>query len=224
MASMRVPIRSEREAFRLVAGTAAVVLAAALIGWLTEAVFGAAALGLALLVALIAYLRAGNPDRRPALREAATSPHPHGASAGNRHVLVIANEVLGGAELRARLDRATAGEQLEVDVLAPVLTSPLHYGVSDVDSGIAQARARLERSLAWMNELGIAARGEVGDPNPATAIEDELRDFGANEVIVVTHPRERQSRQERGELDRLQRELDVPVIQIAVDDHGDSGR
>jgi hypothetical protein len=35
-------------------------------------------------------------------------------------------------------------------------------------------------------------------------------------VIVVTHPRERETWQERGELERLRRELDVPVSHIAV--------
>ena len=85
---------------------------------------------------------------------------------------------------------------------------------------------RLERSLAWARERGIAARGEIGDPNPTSAIEDELRDFGADEVLVVTHPRERQTWQERGELERLQRELDVPVTHIVAGEgeHGDDPR
>ena len=74
----------------------------------------------------------------------------------------------------------------------------------------------LERSLAWARERRIAARGEVGDPNPTTAIEDELRDFGADELIVVTHPRDRETWQERGELARLRRELDVPVTHVVV--------
>ncbi|MGO9496680.1 MAG: hypothetical protein ACLQA5_08235, partial [Solirubrobacteraceae bacterium] len=62
--------------------------------------------------------------------------------------------------------------------------------------------------------------GEVGDPSPNTAIEDQLRDFGADEVIVVTHPREREAWQEHGELERLRRELDVPVTHIVVGNGG----
>ena len=61
------------------------------------------------------------------------------------------------------------------------------------------------------------ARGEVGDPNPSIAIEDELRDFGADAVVVVTHPRELQTWQEQGELERLRRELaGVPVQHVMV--------
>jgi hypothetical protein len=50
-------------------------------------------------------------------------------------------------------------------------------------------------------------------------MEDELRDFGADEVIVVTHPSERETWQERGELERLRHELDVPVTHVMVGDH-----
>ncbi len=101
-------------------------------------------------------------------------------------------------------------------MLAPVLTSHVHFGMTDIDRELTDARSRLEASLAWAREHGIPAHGEVGDPSPTTAIEDELRDFGADEVIVVTHPRNRESWQERQELARLREELDVPVTQLAV--------
>jgi hypothetical protein len=136
---------------------------------------------------------------------------------------VIANEVLSGGELRERILGRDA-ERLEVDILAPVLTSQLHYGVSDIDRELEQARVRLEHSLAWAREQGIAARGEIGDPSPTMAIEDELRDFGADEVIVVTHPGERVTWQERDELERLRRELDVPVTQVVIGEAGSSAK
>ena len=101
-------------------------------------------------------------------------------------MLVVANEALAGAEL-AELILEDSREHVEVDVLAPVLASHLHYVVSDIDGELAEARTRLERSLAWAREHKIVARGEVGDPNPTTALEDELRTFGADAVIIVTH-------------------------------------
>jgi uncharacterized membrane protein len=216
---MRTPIRSEPEAFRFVFGSVAVIGISVLIGWLAEPLAGVAVFALAAVAATIAYLRADNPDRRTVLRDAAHEPHPHGARDGMRHVLVVANEALVGEELRDRFTQV-GGERVEVDVLAPVLTSRQHYAVSDVDSELAEARARLDRSLAWAHEYGIVARGKIGDPDPTTAIEDELRDFGADEVIVVTHPRERETWQEHGELERLRRELDVPVTHVMVGDGG----
>jgi hypothetical protein len=211
---MRAPIRSESDAFRLTLGGGLLVVASFVIGGLTQPLAGVAVFVLGSVLAAMAYLRAAGSDRPAVLRDAAQAPHAHKAVPGERHVLVVANEALSGLELRERILRH--GEHVELDVLAPVLTSHIHYGVSDIDRELKDARARLERSLAWADTLNIVVRGEVGDPSPITAVEDELRDFGADEVIVVTHPRERETWQERVQLERLQRELDVPVTHVAV--------
>jgi hypothetical protein len=216
---MRIPIRSEGEAFRLVVGGVLVIGAAVLIGWFTAVWVGVAGFVLACVLAAIAYLRAPNPDRHTPLREAAHDAHPHGAPPGEHHVLVVANEALAGNELRERILGGRDG-RIEVDILAPLLTPRRHYAVSDIDHELEEARARLERSLAWAREQGIVARGEVGDPNPTTAIADQLRDFGAEEVIVVTHPSERETWQEHGELERLRAELEVPVTHVMMGDRG----
>lgn len=212
---MRAPIRSESDAFRFTFGSALVVGVSVLTGWLIEPLGGIAVFMVTCLVAALAYLYVAGRDRKAVLREAALEPHPHGAPLGKRHVLVVANETLAGGELREQILRGD-GSRVEVDVLAPVLTSHVHFGVTDIDRELTQARTRLERSLAWAHKQGIDARGEVGDPSPTTAIEDELRDFGADEVIVVTHPDDRETWQERGELERLQRELDLPVTHVVV--------
>jgi hypothetical protein len=218
---MRAPIRSESDAFRATYGGALLVVVSVVVGWLTLPLAGVAVLVIGGAGATIAYLHVARSDRRPVLRDAAHAPHPHGAVAGERHVLVVANQALSGTELRERILRH--GEHVELDVLAPVLTSHVHYGVSDIDRELEGARARLERSLAWANTLNIVVRGEVGDPSPTTALEDELRDFGADEVIVVTHPPDRETWQERAELERLQRELDVPVTHVVVSDTSEPG-
>jgi hypothetical protein len=217
---MRTPIRSEAEAFRFVVAGVLVTGVAVLIGWLTEPLIGVGVFAFALAVGLVAYLRAVNPDRQEPLRRAAQGEHRHGASPGTRHVLVVANRALSGDALRERI-LADDREHVEVDVLTPVLTSRLHYGVSDIDRELEDARVRLERSLSWTRAQGITARGKVGDSSVATAIEDELRDFGADEVILVTHPGGRETWQEHEELERLRRELDVPVTQIAVGEEVD---
>lgn len=209
---MRPPVMSERDAFRQTAGAAVVIIVAIVVGVVAGTLAGVVVAVAALAVAVVAYLVVGGRDRRPALREAASAPHPHGAPPGVRHVLVVANEPLSGTALRERIGEG----RVEVDVLAPVLTSRLHLGVTDVDREFAQARARLETSLAWARGHGLDARGRVGDPSTTTAIEDELRDFGADEVIVVTSGAGHQTRQEREELERLRRELDVPVTDVAA--------
>jgi hypothetical protein len=211
---MRMPIRSETEAVRFVFAGAAVIGISLLLGWQLAPWVGVAAFVLAVVVGAIAYLRASNPDQWTPLRDAEREPHPHGPPLGTRRVLVVANETLAGDELGERILRTD--EPVELDVLAPVLTSGLHYAMSDFDKELSAAQIRLQRSLSWANQHGISARGAVGDPNPTSALEDQLRDFGADEVIVVTHPRERETWQEHGELERLRRELDVPVTHVIV--------
>jgi hypothetical protein len=155
-------------------------------------------------------------DRPAALRQAVSEAALDGARPpAGHHVLVVANEALAGAEL-AELILQRSREHVEVDVLAPVLASHVHYALSDIDGELAEAHTRLARSLLWAHEHKIVAWGEVGDPNPTTALEDELRTSGADEVIVVTHPRERETWQERGELARLRRELDIPVTHVVL--------
>jgi len=211
---MRLPIRTETEAVRFVFAGCGVIAVSVLLGWLTTPLVGVAFFVVAFVIGAIAYLRAPNPDHRTPFADAETEPHRHGGTRGLRHVVVVANQTLSGDELRRRLTQM--GGRLELDVLAPVLTSHVHYAVSDIDSELAEARRRLDQSLAWARESGFVARGEVGDPNPTTAIEDELRDFGADAVVVVTHPRELETWQEHGELERLQRELQVPVQHVMV--------
>ena len=53
--------------------------------------------------------------------------------------------------------------------------------------------------------------------HPLLAVEDDLRRFGPDEVIVATHPAESTSWQEGDLMARLRSELDVPVTQVVVD-------
>ena len=212
----RVQFGSEAGAFRFTLGAALVIGASVFIGWLLAPAAGLAVFAAATVSAGLSRLRVALRDRPAVLRRAMSEAAPdrlrrHAA----HHVLVVANEALAGAEL-AELILRHGREHVEVDVLAPVLASHVHYALSDIDRELAEARTRLEHSLAWAHQQKIVARGEVGDPNPNTALEDELRTFGADEVIVVTQPRDHETWQERGELARLRRELDVPVTHVVV--------
>jgi hypothetical protein len=213
---MRAPIRSEPDAFRLTWGAALIAGVAVLVGWLTAPLVGLALFALVAAAVAVAYLRAPDPGRRNALAEAVHAPHARRSGIAARRVLVVANETLAGEELRERI-LGSDGQRVEVDVLSPVLTSRVHLGVTDIDSEIREARERLRRSLAWARAQRIRARGQIGDPSPVVAIEDQLRAFGADEVIVVTHPSEHETWQEREELEQLRRELDLPITHVVVD-------
>jgi hypothetical protein len=166
------------------------------------------------IVAVGMVILIGYEATRPTglLRGAEHAPHRHG---GRHHVLVVADAPLSG-ERPAEAIRAAAGPDAELDVLAPVLVSHMHYVMSDDDVEAHSAEARLEASLEWARAHGFKARGEIGSDEPATALADELRDFGADAVIIVTDGVRGTRWAEKRELDRAQAELDAPVVHVVV--------
>ena len=218
--AMRVPFKTETDAFRVAVVLGLLAGASILVGWLASAAYGVVLFAAGIAAGVTFELAGRETDRGSALREAAHAPHRHGASGRTRHILVVAGVKLAGEDLRREL-AAAGGAGVELDVLSPILASRSHHWASDVDREREEARERLEASLAWAAEQGFAAKGEVGDSDPLVAIEDELRDFGADEVVIVTHPRERTSWLARRMLGHLARELDVPVREIVVSDDQD---
>jgi hypothetical protein len=213
---MYVPFSSERSAFWLAIGLAALTGVSIAVGIAAVPLAGALVFAGGLVAAAVADVVSRDPNRRLPLSEAAHAPHLHGAAPSERHVLVVANDSLAGTELRDEITLQAGPSQL--DILAPVRCSRTHYLLNDYDRETVEARTRLDASLTWAAEQGFEARGEVGDPNPLAAIEDELRDFGADAVIFVHHPADRSTWLESRELGRLRAELDVPVAELPVAD------
>ena len=71
--------------------------------------------------------------------------------------------------------------------------------------------------LARLREGGVNARGEVGDAEPLQAIEDALRTFGADEIIISTHPEGRSHWLERGVVQEARERFVVPITHVVVD-------
>jgi GABA permease len=213
-AGMRMPVKSERDAFRIAYGGALLIVCALLLGALVTPVLGVALVVVAAVAAVLWELRSTDPDRRRPLREAASEGRRE--DDGRRRILVIANETLCGDELRAEL-ASRAEREFVLRVVAPVLPSRSHYVASDIDRELAEARARLDDTLAWASERGLAATGRVSDMTPLTAIEDELRSFAADELLISTHPPQRSRWLESGLVERAREELEIPVTHVVVD-------
>jgi nucleotide-binding universal stress UspA family protein len=213
---MRIPVRSETDALYVTCGVAALIAASVILGALVDPIAGLALFAGGIAGAVFWELGTEDPDRARPLREA-LSEGPGGSPATRRRVLVVANRTLAGEELRETLRRAAA-DGAELHVVAPILPSRVHYIASDVDRELAEARERLAAALAWAREEGLDADGKVGDPFTAFgAVEDELREFGADEVIISTLPPGRSNWLEAGILQRLREELDVPITHVIVD-------
>ena len=204
---MRNPFRSEAEAFGFVlvcvALFAAVALAGILAGgWVALAVFAVLAIGAGFYVK-------GDPKPR-------AEPVLSRAGGGRRRILVVANETVAGRALRGEVVRR-AGGGADVLVVCPALNSPLRHWASDEDGARAKAERRLGESLAALASAGVEARGEVGDADPVQAMDDALRTFGADEIVISTHPPGRSNWLEKEVIERARERYPVPITHVVVD-------
>jgi GABA permease len=205
---MKNPLRDETSAFQVVlvtlGGAVLVVLAAWANEWLGLAVF----LG---LVAVALWAIRGGMRQRPPQAHVVRDEGPV------RRILVVANETVGGGELLELLGRKAKGVREEMLLVCPALNSRVRTWTSDEDGARAAAQARLEASLARLSDAGVTARGEIGDGDPLQALEDALREFPADEIVVSTHPPGRSHWLEQGVVEQARHRFDVPVTHVVVD-------
>jgi len=140
-------------------------------------------------------------------------------SAAERHVLVVANETVGGRTLIDALRRRAESGPIRVTVVCPV-SHPREGYVIYEDTRRAAASRRLERTLEKLREAGIAAHGLVLDSDPVDAVRDAFGQLEPppDEVVVSTHPEERSGWLRRHVVDRIRAAAPgVPVEHVVVD-------
>ena len=137
---MKNPFRTEAAAFHFLWGTIGyfglIAIASLINTWAGLVVF---VLETGILVGWWLTTR-GDSD---APEKQVAPPHPP----GEKRLLVIANETVGGSELLAELKRHAQGRKTEVLVVTPALNSPLKHWVSDEDGAREAAGERLDASL-----------------------------------------------------------------------------
>jgi hypothetical protein len=203
------PLRSEAEAFRFLIGAlvyfGAIAGAAVIDKWAGVAVF------VLLTAAAFVWWARARRDEAP-IR---TAPRPSGE---NEHrILVVANETVGGEMLRNMILSKAEGVDEQVLVVVPALNSPLRHWASDEDNARAAAADRLEQSLQRLKDAGVEAAGEVGDGDPLQAMEDALRTFGADEIVISTHPEGKSNWLERGVVEKARERFVVPITHVVTD-------
>ena len=206
---MKNPFRTEESAFRFLVLTIAygalIVIGSKINTWIGLTVF-------VVETAIVSWWLLSKGRREQPILQA-PAPHP----AGERRILVIANETVGGAPLLHEIKRRSEGIHEHVLVVVPALNSPLKHWVSDEDGAREAAQQRLEASLAAMREAGIDASGEVGDGDPLQAIEDALRTFAPDELVISTHPEGKSNWLERGIVEGARQRFALPVTHVVVD-------
>jgi GABA permease len=210
---MRNPVRTEAEAFGFVLVCVALFTLVAVAGiffggWVAFGVFVVLAIG-------VAFYVKGEP--KPPAKPVRSRDHDR------NQILVVANETVAGRALRSEVvNRAGAGA--DVYVVCPALNSPIRHWASDEDAARAQAEERLGESLAALAAEGVEAHGEVGDADPIQAMDDALRTFGVDEIIISTHPPGRSNWLEKGVIERARERYPLPLTHVVVDLERERGR
>lgn len=99
-------------------------------------------------------------------------------------VLVLA--VVEATPAAAQRIADITGSPSDVRLLVPVPSHRLDRWLSAEDNARREAEGRLARSAGALVAAGLPVSGSVGDPDPAQALEDELRGYAADEVVLLT--------------------------------------
>lgn len=188
--------------FLLMAGIAAFVVHPPLLGWIGLAV--AAVLGTlaaALAIAFFSRMRT-NADRL----------HPHTGPV--YRLLVVSDVDVEPQEICSAVRLRTVGRRAEIVVVAPVVTSELHFLAVDEKPESARAVGRLRTTLAALAGAGITARGTVGTDDPLQAVGDALAGFPADEVLLVSSLQARRLWLDRDFERRARDAFGVPVSTV----------
>ena len=156
---------------------------------------GTALAALAVLIVLVAAARS-----RP------FGPMEVAKTAGQgRRVLILATDEIAGGSLERLTELAADAEDVRIVVPAPSRRLDRWLSAEDRARGVAQDM--LARSAGALTASGLKVSGSVGDSDPLQAVEDELRSFAADEVVVV-------STAPNGEIERLRHRLALPLTRI----------
>ena len=131
-----------------------------------------------------------------------------------------------GEHPEARGDAQVVWTTLVADLETPVSAflkiaggRPMSFLLESVEGGAVRA-VLLQDEVTEEAEGRVVAggvRGEVGDGDPLQAIEDALRGFPADEIVLSTHPPGRSNWLERGLVENARERFDCPIAHVVVD-------
>ena len=157
-----------------------------------------AGLGLAVGAAAVAGLLVFAARAKP-MRAMEVAP----GGAGERVLVVATAEAT--PEVAERIAQL-AGTADDIRLLIPLASRRLDRWLSAEDPARAEAETRLAHSAGTLTAAGLRVSGSVGDSDVRQAVEDELRSFAADEVIVVS--------EDPAEAEALRGDLALPLTRV----------
>jgi hypothetical protein len=129
-----------------------------------------------------------------------------GDSGEGKLLLVVATREIGADDAAEIASHASGVTDLRVVVPTP--SDRLSRWLSAEDEARQEGERMLARSAGALVAAGLPCSGSLGDHDPVQALEDELRDFAADEVVVFADP-ETQAR-----LVAAESRLSLPMIRV----------
>jgi hypothetical protein len=147
-----------------------------------------------------------------------------GDHSGRRRILLAVSEPVDDEHTAGEVARAArtdgTGPDTEILVVAPTQPNFLDRWASDLRNAEREAERKLEITIASLAEKHLRTRGEIGGPELLLAIEDTLRAYPADEVILATGSPEEDHAGAHA-ADELRERLSVPFERLVVS--GSSG-
>jgi hypothetical protein len=134
-----------------------------------------------------------------------------------KRVLVVATAPVDQQALRARVQERT-GEGAEIMVVAPASDiSPLQWLATDEDEARGEAAAVASDAEQAVEPAAERVEAEVGDSDPVQAIEDALRTFPAEEIVLVTRSDDEAGWLEKDADAEVSERFGIPLTRLIVD-------
>ena len=136
-------------------------------------------------------------------------------------LLVIATSSEISVPVRREIERRANGRDVKTMVVVPALAgSRFEQAAGAVDAAISRAQEQREPAAEEAAEAGaeLATSPRIGDSDPILAIEDALREFPAEEILIVTRPAEDAAWMEEELFERASERFSQPIAHFVVDE------
>lgn len=132
-------------------------------------------------------------------------------------LLVLTSEAVSADQLRDALPGDADPTSAEVMVVAPALhKTALRFWLSDADEAITHADEVRRRSVEQLGAEGVSAAADTGESDPEAAVEDVLKTFAADRIVIFSHGGDEQRYREDVDTGTLESRFGIPVTQARV--------
>ena len=137
-----------------------------------------------------------------------------------QRLLILAGAAVADMEELPSTVRALLDAAGETFVVTPPLPSRVQWLMSDTDRAHHKADERLGTILSQLRSAGVETGGAVGDDTPLTMVEDHVRAFDPDHILVALRSSEHADWQERGLLETITGSFGLPVTVFEIDSEG----